>query len=127
MSTNRILCFLGDPEAAEFVRARRRQRKVVELLERLEVSSRRSGVFLDDGGDDDGGDDDGQMVEFIYPDCESIVNGDAKIKWFINSGIDTHHIPIDDLDTLAETVVCEMRSVAERLTEAAARMEGGAA
>ena len=123
---NRILMFLGsDDDAVAFARARRRQRRIVELLERLEVSARRAGVFLDDPDSDS--DDDGKVIEFIYPSCETIIEGNAKIKWFINSGIDAHFILIDDLDTLTETVCCELRSVAERLTEAAERMaaEGG--
>ena len=123
---NRILMFLGsDDDAVAFARARRRQRRIVELLDRLEVSARRAGVFLDDPDSDS--DDDGKVIEFIYPSCETIIEGDAQIRWFINPGEESHRISIDDLDTLAETVCCELRSVAGRLMAAAERMtaEGG--
>ena len=122
---NRILMYLADADSVAFARARRRQRRIVELLERLEVSARRAGVFLNDSDSDS--DDDGKVIEFIYPSCETIIEGNAKIRWFINPGEESHRISIDDLDTLAETVCCELRSVAERLMAAAERMtaEGG--
>ena len=79
---NRVLKFLADDETAAFVRARRQQRRIVELLDRLEVSARCACAFHDDADEHD----DGQVIEFVYPSCETIIDGGAKIRWFISTG-----------------------------------------
>ena len=127
MSTNRILCFLGDPEAAAFVRARRRQRAIVKTLEALETAATLPVEYCGPSDDDRDADDAGKVVEFVYPSVTDLLDkgDDAAVKWYFTD-LDFHRVPLAEFASLADTVVSGMREFADRVLCAAARMEGGA-
>lgn len=107
MSTNRILCFLGDAEARRYGRARRQLTRIRSAVEQIETAI---------GGND--------FAEFLVPSLSELAENDGEFELAMLLKVDI--IRVSKIEGMAAHFVSELRALSEQLAVTADQIHGGA-